>query len=133
MDRKQLGRLGLGLAIAYYTKQGYTVSLPINDTQWYDLIIEQNGAFQTVQCKATATESNTIDFRCTGGTHGGQYDHALNHPIDRLFCVDNGGRMFDIPVKDIRDYKANVSSITLRTQPTLNKQGFQTHLYLVTL
>ncbi len=33
MDRKQLGRLGMSYAIAYYTREGYTISVPLNDTQ----------------------------------------------------------------------------------------------------
>ena len=43
------------MAINYFTCQGYTVSLPLNDTQWYDLVIEKEGILQTVQCKATQT------------------------------------------------------------------------------
>ena len=34
--------------IAYFTSEGYTISTPLNDTQWYDLIIEKNGKFETV-------------------------------------------------------------------------------------
>ena len=30
---KQRGNCGLGLAIAYYSTHGYTVSIPLNDTQ----------------------------------------------------------------------------------------------------
>ena len=63
MDRKTTGRIGLSMAINYFTVQGYTISLPINDTQWYDLIVEKNGIFETVQCKATMTEDDSIDFR----------------------------------------------------------------------
>ena len=33
MERKQIGRIGLSMAINYFTCQGYTVSLPMNDTQ----------------------------------------------------------------------------------------------------
>lgn len=33
MDNKQTGRIGLSMAINYFTINGYTVSLPINDTQ----------------------------------------------------------------------------------------------------
>lgn len=33
MTNKQLGRIGLSMAINYFTIAGYTVSLPINDTQ----------------------------------------------------------------------------------------------------
>ena len=72
-NRIQTGRIGLTMAINYFTIQGYTVSLPINDTQWYDLIVEKDGIFKTVQCKATATEISSIDLRCTGGTGGKMY------------------------------------------------------------
>ena len=33
MTNKQLGRIGLSMAINYFTINGYTVSLPLNDTQ----------------------------------------------------------------------------------------------------
>ena len=68
-NRKQTGRIGLTMAINYFTLQGYTISLPINDTQWYDLIIEKDNKFLTVQCKATMRDDNGIDFRCTGGKY----------------------------------------------------------------
>ena len=89
-NRKQIGRIGLSMAINYFTCQGYTISLPINDTQWYDLVVEKDGKFYTVQCKATQTENGDIDFRSTGGTNGGVYDNLLNHSeLDYLFCVNN--------------------------------------------
>lgn len=31
-NRKLIGRIGLSMAINYFTCQGYTVSLPMNDT-----------------------------------------------------------------------------------------------------
>lgn len=129
VDRKQIGRIGLAQAINYFTLQSYTVSLPINDTQWYDLIIEQNGEFKTVQCKATATDDGTIDFRSTGGTHGSVYGHALDTPVDIMFCVDKDLHIYVIPTKDLLDAGVR-NTIRLRTEPTVNKQGFQTYKYL---
>ena len=128
VNRKQIGRLGLSMAINYFTIQGYTVSLPINDTQWYDLIIEKDNQFFTVQCKATQTENDSIDLRSTGGTKGFIYDNVLNHSkLDYLFCVNKDLKMWLIPVKDITTTK----QITLRTEPTKNNQGFQTFQYQV--
>ena len=128
INRKQIGRLGLSMAINYFTIQGYTVSLPINDTQWYDLIIEKDNQFFTVQCKATQTENDSIDLRSTGGTKGSVYDNVLNHSkLDYLFCVNKDLKMWLIPVKDIITSK----QITLRTEPTKNNQGFQTFQYQV--
>lgn len=131
INRKQIGRIGLSMAINYFTIQGYTVSLPMNDTQWYDLIIEKNGQFETVQCKATQTENSEISLRNTGGTKGIEYDNVTNHfELDYLFCVDKNLSMWCIPVKDIID-SGNKNKITLREKPTLNNQGFQTYKYRV--
>ena len=83
---KDKGRAGMSLGIAYFGANGYTVSIPLNDTQWYDFVIEKNGIFQTVQCKATGSKTNTIELKSSGGTKGGIYDNVLNHPVDYLFC-----------------------------------------------
>ena len=116
------------MAINYFTLCGYTVSIPMNDTQWYDLIIEKDGIFETVQCKATFTEAGTIDFRSTGGTKGDVYDNLLNHSkLDWLFCVNKDLKMWLIPVKDITTSR----QLTLRTEPSKNNQGFQTYRYQV--
>lgn len=130
INRKQIGRIGLSMAINYFTLKGYTVSIPMNDTQWYDLIIQKNGIFQTVQCKATQTENGSIDFRSTGGTSGKVYDNLLNHSeLDWLFCVNKNYQMQLIPVKEITSKK----QISLRTEPNKNNQGFQTYKYQVQL
>lgn len=41
-SNKEKGNAGLSLAIGYYGSNGYTVSLPLNDTQDYDLIIDKD-------------------------------------------------------------------------------------------
>ena len=132
INRKNIGRIGLSMAINYFTIQGYTVSLPINDTQWYDLIIEKNGKFETVQCKATGSKDGTISLRNTGGTSGDIYDNVLHHPLDYLFCINEKQNMFLIPVKDIIS-SGNINSIKLKTEPSKNNIGFQTYLYQVNI
>lgn len=123
-SRKQIGRIGLSMAINYFTCQGYTISLPINDTQWYDLIVEKDGLFQTVQCKATQTENGEISLRNTGGTRGTVYDNVINHSeLDFLFCVDKNLDMWNIPIQDILA-SGNSNKITLRKEPNKNNQGF---------
>lgn len=132
MTRKQTGRIGLSMAINYFTIQGYTVSLPMNDTQWYDLIIEKDGIFETVQCKATKTKDDSIDFRSTGGTKGAVYDSIQNYrdKLTYIFCVNKNMNMWLIPIKDL---DSNHQSIRLRTEPNSNNQGFQTHKYRIFL
>ena len=127
---KERGRVGLSLGIAYFGANGYTISIPLNDTQYYDFIIEKDGIFQTVQCKFTTSKENRIDLRSTGGTDGKVYDNVLNHSLDLLFCADGELNMYVIPVKDLRD-KRVINSFALRILPNVNKQGFETYQYLV--
>ena len=131
VNRKQIGRIGLSMAINYFTCQGYTISLPMNDTQWYDLVIEKDGKFQTVQCKATQTENSEISLRNTGGTNGSVYDNVTNHSeLDYLFCVNKNLDMWCIPMKDLLQ-AGNTNKISLREEPPKNNQGFQTYKYRV--
>lgn len=91
----------------------------MNDTQWYDLIIEKDGIFETVQCKATETKEDTIDFRSTGGTKGKEYDNIQNYQgkLTYIFCVNKDLNMWLIPIKDLKDVK---KSIRLRKEPNSN-------------
>ena len=81
-------------AISYFGMNGYTINLPLNDTQWYDMIIEKDCHFYTVQCKFTDSKDNKISFRSCGGTNGRVYDNILEHPLDLLFCANNEHLMF---------------------------------------
>lgn len=55
--------------------------------------------FQTVQCKATTTEKNTIDLRNTGGK---EYGNVLDYKtLDLLFCVGKDLQIWVIPIKDL--------------------------------
>ena len=131
-NNKDKGRAGLSLAIAYFGSNGYTVSLPINDTQWYDLIVEKDGKILTVQCKFTSSKTKEISLRSTGGTNGGVYDNLLNHPLDILFCADNEMHLYVIPMEKLRESK-NIRSISLRTEKNVfaNSNCFDTSVYLV--
>lgn len=129
---KDKGRAGMALGIAWFGANGYTVNVPLNDTQWYDFVAEKDGIFYTVQCKATGSQDNTISLRSFGGTNGGMYDNVLNHELNYLFCLDKDQHMYVIPVNDIKASK-NVNSIKLKTEPNANNQGFNTCKYLVTL
>jgi hypothetical protein len=127
-SNKDKGRAGMALAIAYFGSNGYTVNLPLNDTQWYDFVVEKDGIFQTVQCKATGNVDKTIYLRSVGGSAGKVYDNVLNHPVDLLFCLDSDQNMFVIPVSKIRE-AGNTNSITLSVHPRV--QGLNTAEYLV--
>ena len=130
---KDKGRAGMSMGIAYFGANGYTVSIPLNDTQWYDFIAEKDGKFYTIQCKATGSKDNAISLRSSGGTKGSVYDNILNHEVDLLFCLDKDKNMFVIPVEDLKK-AGNTNSIRLRTElsSSANFATFNTSKYLVT-
>lgn len=129
---KDKGRAGMSMGIAYFGANGYTISIPLNDTQWYDFIVEKDGIFQTVQCKATGSKDNSISLRSTGGTNGSIYDNILNHNVDLLFCLDKDKNMYVIPMEKLRE-AGNTNSIRLRTSisSSANSATFDTSKYLV--
>ena len=48
LTNREIGRIGLSMAINYFTIQGYTISLPLNDTQWYDMVVEKENHFSII-------------------------------------------------------------------------------------
>lgn len=115
MTNKEIGRIGLSMAINYFTIQGYTISLPLNDTQWYDMVVEKDNKFYTVQCKATMTEDDTVSLRSCGGTKGTVYDSIINHPeLDYVFAVNKNLECWLIPTTAIIE-SGNTKTIQLRT------------------
>lgn len=89
---KEKGNSGLGMAIAYFTTKGYTVSIPLNDTQDYNLVVERHNKLYTVQVKATGckTKCNVyqVSLKSCGGTKGREYKTVVNTNVDYIFILD---------------------------------------------
>jgi hypothetical protein len=106
------GNIGLGYAIAWYTSQGNIVSLPLTDTQDYDLIYD-NGKLNKVQVKTTRHKQNGT-YRASIKTSGGNqsWNKVIkkfdNDKVDELFVLVETGDMYAIPSKDI-DAKSEIS------------------------
>jgi hypothetical protein len=94
------GGLGLAKAIFEYQKSGYNVALPLVDNQDYDLIIEKDDKFQSVQCKASSEKSKNGKYivglrtvktntKITVTKHRGKYD--------LLFVLFDNGDCYSIP------------------------------------
>ena len=102
------GNIGLGKAIEYFTSKCIPVSLPLNDTQSYDLIADFNGKLQRVQVKTTRyteTEgkSYAVQLRNCGGNKTGKARAILfdNTSCDYLFVYTGANKMYLIPAQDI--------------------------------
>ena len=75
---KEKGNTALGIAIAYFSSQGNVVSIPLNDTQDYDLIIEESDGLKKIQVKATGCKTKygiyQVALKSCGGTKVITYD-----------------------------------------------------------
>lgn len=109
-NSKLQGNIGLGAAIAYFTRLGKIVLLPLNDSQTYDLVIDDNGRLSRVQVKTTNSKSVNqkhclvkIDSR--GGTD--LRDKPFNpHSCDLLFIFAMDGTMWLIATNHIKQKHA---------------------------
>lgn len=102
---KEKGNTSLGIAIAYYSSNGYTVSIPLNDTQDYDLIVDKNNKLKKVQVKSTACKtkygSYQVALKSCGGTKGKTYKTLIDTKIDELFILTQNMDIYIIPIEEI--------------------------------
>ena len=106
-SNKEKGNAGLGIAIAYYSTNGYTISIPLNDTQDYDLIVDKNNVLKKVQVKATSCKTKynkyQVALKSCGGTKGKTYKTIIDTKIDEVFIVTDTMEMFIIPIEEIKN------------------------------
>ncbi len=100
---KEKGNSGLGMAIAYFSTNGYTVSIPLNDTQDYDLIIEKNNIFESVQVKSTGCKTKygnyQLALKSCGGTSGKTYKTVVETNVDLLFVLTEDMSLYLLPIE----------------------------------
>ncbi len=113
ITNKEKGNSGLGMAIAYFTTSGYIVSIPLNDTQDYDLIVEKENRLQRVQVKATGCIGKggnyQVALKSCGGTKGKTYKTLIDTNIELIFILTGQKEMYLIPREKIN----NVSTLSL--------------------
>ncbi len=104
---KEKGNSSLGIAIAYYSSNGYTVSIPLNDTQDYDLIVDKDGILKKVQVKSTACKTKYGNYQVTlkscGGTKGKTYKTVIETKIDEVFILTENLKIYIIPIEKIKN------------------------------
>ena len=107
-NSKQQGDIGMGYAIAYYTSIGYAVSLPLTDSQEYDIVVEDhNKKFLKVQVKTSyhkdkRTGNYQVNLKTAGGNRSrDSYAYFDLDYIDLLFVLLDNGRCYSIPTSDI--------------------------------
>lgn len=109
----QKGSVGLARAIYEYQVLGYTVAIPLVDAQNYDLVVEKDGKFQSVQCKVTSQKARSrkggfLENRYEVGlrtiktnTKGTVTRKRKERDYDLLFVMCDNGSCFSIPAREL--------------------------------
>ena len=106
-SNKEIGNSSLGIAIAYFTCNGYVTSIPLNDTQDYDLIVEKEGIMYRVQVKGTSFKAKygiyQVALKSSGGTKGKFYKTVTDTKVELLFIVTKELTKYLIPVDVVKN------------------------------
>jgi hypothetical protein len=103
---RRQGEIGLGAAIAWFTGNGYLVSVPLCDNQPYDLVVDRGGRLLKVQVKTTTARSprrrHVVDLR----TNGGNQSRHTSKPFDPgtcdlLFVLTDSNELYLVPTVEI--------------------------------
>jgi hypothetical protein len=99
------GSLGLSYAIAYLTKKGYNVSVPLVDNQSYDLVCEVENELKKVQVKTTRFKQNSnysVQLKSVRVNRTENNIHNFdNKASDYLLVVTEIGDIYFIPTSKI--------------------------------
>ena len=104
---KEKGNTALGIAIAWYSSNGYIVSIPLNDTQDYDLIVDKNEKIKKIQVKSTACKTKygnyQVALKSCGGTKGKTYKTVIETNVDEIFILTEKSEVYIIPIEEIKN------------------------------
>lgn len=115
-NTKAKGTYGLGDAIRYFVSIGNVISLPLNDSQDYDLIVDDGNSLLKVQvkttdqCKKYNENIFSVNLRVLGGNSKENFVHKKGDEIvyDLLFVLCGNGDRYLIPKNEIKNNKSTV-------------------------
>lgn len=97
--------MGFADAIAWFTRVGWTVSVPLVDNQAYDLVVDDGAQLQRVQVKTSTCRTPSGGWAVELRTNGGNQSRLTTRPFDPtasdlLFVLTDDGRWL-IPTSEI--------------------------------
>ena len=111
-NSKKQGDIGLVLAIAWFEINDYPVSIPLTDSQDYDLVTDMNDNLKKVQVRTTYNQQESgsyeVNLRVTGGNQSGtgNIKYFIETKVDYLFVVVENGTKYLIPKSAIKNKRS---------------------------
>ncbi|WP_157669216.1 group I intron-associated PD-(D/E)XK endonuclease [Bacillus cereus] len=106
MTSRLQGNAGVGMAIAYFTSQKYIVSIPLSDTQDYDLVVDMGSGLKKVQVKTASSLQGNKNYTVTlkqskHNTKGNTIKNFDEYDCEYVFISVIDGTMYLIPRSEI--------------------------------
>jgi hypothetical protein len=118
-NSRKRGDVGLAAAIFWFARNGYTVCVPLTDSQDYDLIVDKDGHLAHVQARTTThfgRGAYRVNLRVRGGNQSFHTTkHFDNTKVDLLFVLDGAGVQYVIPAREI--VARNLLSLGSKSEP----------------
>lgn len=108
------GNIGVARAIDYFVSSGICISIPMNDTQKYDLVAEIDTELKKISVKTTSQIAKSgnyiVTLKNSGGSSGRSVIRNFNpNDVDYLFVLCSNRDMLLIPTSDLD----TVSTLTI--------------------
>ena len=104
-NTKKQGDMGLGAAIHFFTSRGYTVGIPLTDSQDYDLIVDDGDQLGRVQVKTCSFKrrSYEVNLSIKGGNRSskGKVKQFDATKCDFLFVITENQEKYLIPSREL--------------------------------
>ena len=104
INSNRRGNIGMGYAIAKLTELGYNISIPVTDSQDYDLIADLEGVLLKVQVKTTSYKDKKSEYYMVAlrtKTYN-KLKSFTDSDCDLLFVLTESGQMYLIPKNEIK-------------------------------
>lgn len=108
-NSKKQGDVGLGVAIGWFTVKGWTVCVPLTDSQDYDLLVDDGEKINRIFVRTTRVKSRNksggycLELRVKGGNLSGKGKVKYFSPelVDYVFALTDSGDKYFIPSSSI--------------------------------
>lgn len=105
LTSKQKGDIGIAAAIKYFAIEGHTVSIPLTDSQDYDILVDINNTIFKVQVKYTSAKSTSgsynVGLRSISGSSKQEYKRLSESCVDYLYVYTENNCEYLIPIIDL--------------------------------
>lgn len=121
-------RTTLAVMLALH-RAGHAILIPFGENCRYDLVIDEGGRFQRVQCKTGRLRAGAVRFAaCSSYAHHPNPKLSRRDYVDEIdsfgvYCPETGG-VYLVPIADAAVRRQGA----LRVQPTRNGQSMKIRL-----